>query len=190
MGATTFEADYTGKTAQEAFTSAQREARFDHGASGYTGTIAEKDSFIEIPVPKEWDTRRQAYAYHLMENDDPRIDEKWGPAGCILLESRESIEHVPYATTVKRWKQEGARKWKTVFVLRANEGLYKVVDSQTEAESLAKSYSKSHNTNVEITIEKHLVNGDPRIVFVAPKTKEVKVKNGLNRYLFFGWASC
>lgn len=50
MGATTFFTYATGKTAKEAFASAQAEARYDHGHSGYTGTIAEKPSFIEFYV--------------------------------------------------------------------------------------------------------------------------------------------
>ena len=51
MGATTFFTYATGKTAKEAFASAQSEARYDHGHSGYTGTIAEKPSFVEFSVP-------------------------------------------------------------------------------------------------------------------------------------------
>jgi hypothetical protein len=26
-----------------------------------------------------------AYARELMNNDDPRIEDKWGPAGCVAL---------------------------------------------------------------------------------------------------------
>ena len=51
MGATSFFTYATGKTVSEAFASAQAEARYDHGHSGYTGTIAEKPSFIEFSVP-------------------------------------------------------------------------------------------------------------------------------------------
>lgn len=51
MGATSFFTYATGKTVSEAFASAQADARYDHGHSGYTGTIAEKPSFIEFSVP-------------------------------------------------------------------------------------------------------------------------------------------
>lgn len=51
MGATSFFTYATGKTVNKAFASAQADARYDHGHSGYTGTIAEKPSFIEFSVP-------------------------------------------------------------------------------------------------------------------------------------------
>lgn len=51
MGATSFFTYATGKTVNKAFASAQADARYDHGHSGYTGTIAEKPSFIEFAVP-------------------------------------------------------------------------------------------------------------------------------------------
>jgi hypothetical protein len=51
MGATSFFTFAKGKTVSEAFASAQQDARYDHGHSGYTGTIAEKPSFIEFSVP-------------------------------------------------------------------------------------------------------------------------------------------
>lgn len=65
MGATTFFTFATGKTASEAFASAQAEARYDHGHSGYTGTIAEKPSFIEFSVPlAELPVREQEQSYY------------------------------------------------------------------------------------------------------------------------------
>ena len=85
MGADTFGAKAKGKTAEHAFREAVRRAEYDHGHAGYTGTIAEKDSYVMIPVPAEYKARPQDYARKLVEDSDPRIDDKWGPAGCIEL---------------------------------------------------------------------------------------------------------
>ena len=73
-----------GKTADEAFIAAVEEAEYDHGHSGYTGTIAEKDRFVMIPTPK-CETAKEAMnlAGELMNKSDDRIDDMWGPAGCI-----------------------------------------------------------------------------------------------------------
>lgn len=94
MGADTFMQSGKGKTAKEAFSNAVNDAQYDHGHGGYTGTIAEKTSYVEIQIPIEFDPmghkapiRRAAdYATYLINNDDPRIDDKCGPAGAIKVE--------------------------------------------------------------------------------------------------------
>ena len=81
MGATTFFCLVKGKTAKNAFEDARYYARYEHGHGGYTGTIAEKNSFVMIPVPD--DTTPFQYAEKLIDDCDPRVDDKWGDAGCI-----------------------------------------------------------------------------------------------------------
>ena len=151
MGASDFRTSARGNTAREAFDNAVKEAQYDRGHSGYTGTIAEKGSFRMIsvePPPKQvklTPTRRKAmqwllsptpegrpstriinalkrdglvsdlpkdmlrwqrhgrvhqltqkgtiamrpeahFSYEvdrLMDADDSRIRDKWGPAGCV-----------------------------------------------------------------------------------------------------------
>src|SRR5438309_831242 len=86
MGASNFSDVATGKTAKEAFRNAVEEAQYDHGHAGYSGTIAEKGSFVTISMPgAKLPTLREAerYADSLIEAADRRIDDKWGPAGCI-----------------------------------------------------------------------------------------------------------
>ena len=87
MSSTQFIQVASGKTAQQAFHEAVFQAEYDHGHSGYTGTIAEKDSFVEIPFPKtgkkNLEERAIDYANKLLDNDDSCIQDKWGPAGCI-----------------------------------------------------------------------------------------------------------
>jgi len=81
MGAVDFCIRVKGKTAKEAFNNAVAEALYQHGHSGYTGSIAEKDSFIMISCPDGEDPEN--YAYDLLEEDDSRVADKYGPAGCI-----------------------------------------------------------------------------------------------------------
>lgn len=89
MGATTFHTIARGPTAKRAFESARNQAQYDYGHSGYTGTIAEKDSFTMIPVPPGKDV--SDFINELFSNCDPRIDGKWGPAGCIYLGDEEFV---------------------------------------------------------------------------------------------------
>lgn len=87
MGADTFIQVQTGKNANAAFNDAVERAAYEHGHAGYTGTLAEKDSFVMIPLPKKGKkdlvARAEAYANELINKDDDRISDKWGPAGCI-----------------------------------------------------------------------------------------------------------
>jgi hypothetical protein len=83
MGGTTFEQRGSGKTAREAFDKAVSQAKHDHGHGGYSGTLAEKHSFVEIKVPADAEPRK--FARQLVEDGDPRVDDKWGPAGCVKL---------------------------------------------------------------------------------------------------------
>ena len=88
MGAETFKTVGHGATANEAFDAAVSQAQYDHGHAGYTGTIAEKDEFSVISdsdgtSPEE----ANALADKLMDEQDERIDDKWGPAGAIRFEA-------------------------------------------------------------------------------------------------------
>jgi hypothetical protein len=92
MGAQTFLEKATGKNAREAFSAACEQARYEYGHRGYTGSLAEKHEFTVIKMPMqpapdadEKDVYKEAvrYAENLINEGDERIDDKWGPAGCI-----------------------------------------------------------------------------------------------------------
>jgi hypothetical protein len=107
MGATTFSTTAVGKTADAAFTEARNEALYQYGHNGYTGTIAEKRSYQlitdslesiraryeRLPEPELrrfvlaglQEGKREYMAAALLDLNDPRIDNKYGPAGCIDL---------------------------------------------------------------------------------------------------------
>lgn len=92
MGAQIFQETVSGKTAKEAFRTAVQEAAYMQGHGGYTGTIAEKSDFVEIDPTEDgqdvdgWtEGDYDDYAYELCREDDPRISDKWGPAGCMKM---------------------------------------------------------------------------------------------------------
>ena len=90
MGACDFGQVVEGaETAREAFRKGVADAQHWHGHGGYTGTLAEKDSFCMIRVPEGEDPFE--YADMLIEEDDPRVCDKWGDAGCIDLGDGNSI---------------------------------------------------------------------------------------------------
>ncbi len=89
MGAEVFMTRYTGKSAKEAFHNCVESALYDYGHAGYTGTIAEKDSYVIIELPEGKEPEN--YADELIDECDPRIDDKWGPAGCIDCGSGEYL---------------------------------------------------------------------------------------------------
>lgn len=83
MGASPFITVAHGSTVQRAFNEAVESASFEEGHGGYTGTIAEKNSFVRIELPK--DTKPYEEANRLINEDDGRISDKWGPAGVFEL---------------------------------------------------------------------------------------------------------
>lgn len=81
MGSQVFTTVATATTAAQAFTRAVEDACWQHGNDGYSGSIAEKWEFVMIPcLPGQ---TAEDTATILINNSDPRIDDKWGPAGCI-----------------------------------------------------------------------------------------------------------
>ena len=89
MGANTFSQIGRGATAKLAFRSAVDEAAYEHGHGGYTGTLAEKFEFVEIDLPAGKDPH--VYAGELINAGDDRINNKWGPAGCVKIKDGEYL---------------------------------------------------------------------------------------------------
>jgi hypothetical protein len=90
MGACTFDwfektEDRSLKGRKAAFSKAVKDAQYECGHGGYTGTIAEKDEFTFVGLKPTIKEARE-FADSLIEKGDKRIDDKWGPAGCIEVE--------------------------------------------------------------------------------------------------------
>jgi hypothetical protein len=103
MGATTFKTyvpfsypnirDGQVRDVTTAFNYAQSRARYFHGHGGYTGTIAEKDAYGVISDEGIPYLKATKMVTTLIEDNDPRIDDKWGPAGAIRIKQRQSKNH-------------------------------------------------------------------------------------------------
>ena len=110
MGATNYITVSKGKNAKEAFESAHEKAQWEHGHGGYTGTIAEKGSFVEFPRPKGVRLTTVKKVVYGMTWDDKSItklekkylkfpvrrmarvwDDKWGPSACMELKPKVYI---------------------------------------------------------------------------------------------------
>ena len=83
MGAASFIISGKGTTAQEAFDLLVKSAQHERGHGGYTGTIAEKDSFIMLEYPEHGSEKFLRLSVSELLKELPEIRDKWGPAGCI-----------------------------------------------------------------------------------------------------------
>jgi len=110
MGATNYVTISKGKDAKDAFSSARDKAQWDHGHGGYTGTIAEKDSFVEFPRPKGVHLKTikkviygmtwEGKSITKLEKKYPKFpirqmaqvwNDKWGPSACMELQPKTYI---------------------------------------------------------------------------------------------------
>jgi hypothetical protein len=121
MGAANFRTINTGVNAEAAFDQGVAEAQNEYGCEGYTGTIAEKDGFVLVPLPlnveaeqvvgaldlsqfddsyyltdrEEAATAKALLNAHFGESDAARLIElylnKWGPALCFKLRPPEIV---------------------------------------------------------------------------------------------------
>ena len=89
---------------RDAFAFAVSEAQYESGHGGYSGTIAEKGSFVGIPMgddDMELGLRhvidKVSFAVNYCDEPDAdawvkrtavKVDDKWGPAGCVELRGK------------------------------------------------------------------------------------------------------
>lgn len=85
MGAAVFATYTSGENVKDAFNRLVADAVSETGGGGYTGTIAEKSSFVVIQQEPVSLKDARDMARRLIDDADARIDDKWGPAGAIAL---------------------------------------------------------------------------------------------------------
>ncbi|MEV6956121.1 hypothetical protein [Streptomyces sp. NPDC051183] len=85
MGAHDFYQVMSGATLHEAFRDAVEQAQHEYGHDPYSGTVATKDEVVLIEEEARTEDDAQARAHELIEADDDRIRDKWGPAGALPL---------------------------------------------------------------------------------------------------------
>ena len=90
IGAEEFCTSGTGETVQEAFHEARERAFYDVGHEGYSGTIAEKNSYKLIPCEMTHDAV-DALVDKCLEDMDHWCQDKWGPAAAIQVLSSKWV---------------------------------------------------------------------------------------------------
>jgi hypothetical protein len=89
MGSETFFTKSHANSPKTAFQKAVKEAEHDYGHSGYTGTIAEKDSYQMASYACLTLSEAQQLADSLINT--PPYSDKWGPAGCLRVSDDPKI---------------------------------------------------------------------------------------------------
>ncbi|MEV0445913.1 hypothetical protein AB0I84_10495 [Streptomyces spectabilis] len=92
MGAIDFFTSATGPDLTTAFNTARAQDRNDYGSGGYTGTLAEKHSVALIDEPRRSEGDAVARARELLLGDDPRVSDKWGPAGALPIATDDGTD--------------------------------------------------------------------------------------------------
>ncbi len=94
------------KNANEAFYEAVTETRYLNGNDGYTGTIAEKDSFVVLEVPNRKNPTE--FAEECYNSNDGFWNDKWGPAACVEVKNT-------WLKTMRGEKWKGKRNFKVFY---------------------------------------------------------------------------
>jgi hypothetical protein len=120
MGADQFEVTIFMDNPQEAFDIAKDQAYYDHGHSGYTGTIAEKDGFVVIDLPEGMTVET---ALKLMDEYQSRDYEKRCHSPGQVWEIRK--DHIPlpeeHLPLLKRMSDIYDDKWGPALCLKTKD---------------------------------------------------------------------
>lgn len=95
MGADPFFQYADGHDPATAFQQARRWALQEHGHGGYTGSVAEKDTYTVITDRPLTTADAKTLARELLACADPRINDKRGPAGAIAIRHELRTLDVP-----------------------------------------------------------------------------------------------
>lgn len=86
MGGNTFSDFGAGPTPIQAFEVVRAKMIQIYGSRAYSGSIAEKGEIVDCGEA-ETVKDAEALADKLIDEDDPRIADKWGPAGYITIKT-------------------------------------------------------------------------------------------------------
>ncbi|WP_410570650.1 hypothetical protein [Amycolatopsis sp. cmx-4-61] len=159
-----------GSDVAAAFDAAVAEAQYEHGYGGNTGSIAEKDSFVVIESSPRSETEAEGLAKELLDAEDERIADEWGPAGAIAVCGRyRTLEGLPVPVRAEGYPSQKAA---------------------------ALAAAETHLGNGEIVTSATLTNYRPRgneeRVYVNSHTTATILTTGsldLTGWIFVGWAA-
>jgi hypothetical protein len=164
-----------GANAKDVFAELCDQDRWENGHS-YSGGIGMKDSFVLIGTVQTREAAR-VVADRLIDEADPRIDDKYGPAGCIEV-VEPTIVDAPEA-------REGSTA--ALVFAACVRSQRRALDTKTLAMRTGKSQCAVNRYASKLVASGHLVK-DGKGFKVA--TRKGSAPAGVRTFVFFGWASC
>ena len=182
MGADYFESYVTAKNAAEAFSEAREEALYMHGHGGYSGTIAEKNSYEKADMSK---------GIERMVNDLKNKRE----ACKVGLQRKLLKEHNARFKNNKSWFEQEDHKNKVMLITTIEQNIPDAV----------KTLRNTIDRKIKILTAKRNVDADGRLALIVEFLAESKfqdkwgpagcieiekpTKRKQGKYVFFGYAS-
>lgn len=178
MGAGTFITEADGSDLAIAFQAAREAAAYEHGHGGYTGTLAEKDDVVVIEATPLNPNAAYALATRLINEGDPRVDDKWGPAGAIAV-NRDTRE-VTFTGLSAASTEEA-----DLLVAAKVEAYRKRTCRRGEKIIAASTYAYSTVASTSVRGSRHITNAT--VVVTIRKAKNAAPTT--DGWVLFGWAS-
>ena len=182
MGAISIVVRASGKSMQDAFRNAQKEAEDEYGhQQGYSGHIncCSLDSDV---THRRGDFEEDDYFHSWILDNTHKRDVK---GYCI---SKPVVNTNKIKTVVTNFPQKGTRKWETVYIAVTKWDRNQVCEdvSQTQCIKKAREYVEKNPTiQLDVIISKRLVGDQTKVATIDYK-KATNEKDGL--YCFVGWA--
>lgn len=161
---------------RKAFDEAVEEETYLHGADGESASIAEKSSYVVVADEPMSMADAESLADRMIDNRDPRIDDKWGPAGAIPIRGgRRTWRDVEIPPLASGYADRAAA------VAAAMEN--KLVDGETITSEVTGVFHQEE--------PHHLGYGRRMARRITGGTIDVVTENAdtVTGWLFFGWAN-
>lgn len=113
MGAVTFQTIALGRDAASAFTAAVEHAQYMYGHGGYSGSIAEKSSYVEAVLPPRWTLDRFLDAMNAEVGEWARKPKR-DSSGSFALK-RWNRQHKAYDELVAFCGQRDVDHWRLAY---------------------------------------------------------------------------
>lgn len=206
MGADTFEIFGYGKTAREAFSAAREDAQYEHGHGGYTGTIAEKDSYVridlnaEIPRAITWLQEQRSHMTvagqkklrQKIDRLEKEASELYSQGWDLADTLRASIYELEHSLVRESGERYVNGQWVPTAMGDSCRKRRQEIDEKIKILKAKRKVTLEQKAN--IVVDYLFGKNDRRIddkwgPAGCIQLDKVKGKRGIYKYLFFGWAS-
>lgn len=176
VGASPFETYADGTDAGAAFRTARDLALHEHGHGLYSGTILEKHDFVVITRTLMTYDQAAEYADELLHRADPRVKDKWGPAGAIPIKQDTRTVTVDNVSEPGRSTLNPADVDRVARIARHHQLI-------TDGETVTRGrWTSRHGADGRTTVWAAQLT-------VAKSPAVLAAQTAPDGWLFFGWAS-